>query len=126
MVDRLMRCLLLLCFALPAFAQSGLADPTRPPPGMAADPAGAEEVSGPLLQSVILPKNGKPVAIISGQQVSLGGNYGDSRLVALSEREAVLQGPRGIERLLLTPGIEKTHIIAKNPVAKRAQSKGKP
>ena len=126
MADRLIRCLVLLCIALPALAQSGLADPTRPPPGMAGDPAAADEARGPVLQSVILPKKGKPVAIISGQQVSLGGNFGDSRLIALSEREAVLQGPGGIERLLLTPGIEKTQIIAKNPVAKRAQSKGKP
>lgn len=126
MADRLMRCLVLLCFALPAFAQSGLADPTRPPPGMAADSAGTDEASAPVLQSVMLPKKGKPVAIIGGQQVSLGGKYGDSRLIALSEREAVLQGPGGIERLLLTPGIEKTPIIAKTPAAKRAQSKGKP
>ena len=30
------------------------------------------------------------------------------------------------ERLMLTPGIEKTNIITKSPAAKRAQSGGKP
>jgi len=121
-----MRGLLLLCCALPAFAQSGLADPTRPPPSVAGEAQAVGESSGPVLQSVIIPKKGKPVALIGGQQVRLGGKYGDSRLIALSEREAVLEGPGGIERLYLTPGIEKTNIIAKTPAAKRGQSKGKP
>jgi MSHA biogenesis protein MshK len=77
-----------------------------------------------VLQSVFLPRKGKPFAVIGGQTVKLGEMYGDSRLVKLSEREAVLDGPAGIESLLLTPGIEKTNIIAKTitktPVAKRA------
>lgn len=131
MVDRMMRWCILLLIATPALAQSvpagsALADPTRPPTSVASDPAMAGSETGPVLQSVIMPKKGKPVAIIGGQQVSLGGKYGDSRLISLSEREAVLQGPGGIERLLLTPGIEKTNIIAKTPAAKRGQSKGKP
>jgi len=79
-----------------------------------------------VLQSVKIPKKGKPVAVIGGQQVRLGELYGDSRLIRLTEREAVLQGPAGTERLMLTPGIEKTNIITKSPAAKRAQSGGKP
>ena len=79
-----------------------------------------------MLQSVKIPKKGKPLAVIGGQQVRLGEFYGDSRLIRLTEREAVLQGPAGTERLMLTPGIEKTNIITKSPAAKRAQSGGKP
>lgn len=101
--------------AAPAFSQSLLADPTRPPSGYAQDgdfPAAV--VSGPVLESVVIPKKGKPLAVISGRQVRLGEYYGESRLVRVNEREAVLDGPAGIERLPLTPGIEKTNIVTKN------------
>lgn len=111
--------------AASAAAQSALPDPTRPP---AAFVSGADEAaveSGPRLQSVLMPKAGKPVAVISGQRVTLGGTLGGRRLVALSENEAVLKGPDGIERLRLTPDVEKTNLIAKTPAAKRGQSKGK-
>ena len=126
MADRLIRCLALLCFALPVAAQSGLADPTRPPFGVAGDPGGAGEVSGPVLQSVKIPKKGKPIAVIGGQQVVLGEMYGDSRLTSLTENEAVLEGPGGIEHLRLTPGIEKTNIVVKKTVITNGQSRGKP
>jgi hypothetical protein len=124
--DRLIYCFALLCVAMPAVAQSGLVDPTRPPFGMAGDAASLAEIGGPVLQSVRIPKKGKPMAVIGGQQVLLGEMYGDSRLTSLTEREAVLEGPGGIERLRLTPGIEKTNIVVKSPVAKSAQSRGKP
>jgi len=78
---------------------------------------------------VLIPKKGKPLAIISGQQVGLGERYGESRLVKLSEREAVLDGPSGVERLQLTPDVEKTNIAAKNvmktPAPRAARSEGK-
>jgi MSHA biogenesis protein MshK len=126
MADRLIRCLALLCFALPVAAQSGLADPTRPPMGMGSDAAAMAEAGGPVLQSVKIPKKGKPVAVIGGQQVVLGEMYGDSRLISLNENEAVLEGPGGIEHLRLTPGIEKTNIVVKKTVAANGQSRGKP
>ena len=131
MADRLMRWYALLLIAMPVLVQgepagSALADPTRPPASMAGDTAVAVGESGPVLQSVIIPKKGKPMALIGGQQVVLGGVYGDSRLIALTEREAVLKGPAGIEHLYLTPGIEKTNNIAKPPAAIRGQNKGKP
>lgn len=134
MADRLMRpahpsrllpLLLAAVCTVGAAAQSALPDPTRPP---AAFVSGADEAaveSGPRLQSVLMPKAGKPVAVISGQRVTLGGTLGGRRLVALSENEAVLKGPDGIERLRLTPDVEKTNLIAKTPAAKRGQSKGK-
>lgn len=112
-------CLALVVLSGGALAQ--LADPTRPPAAMAAPEPEAGEASGPLLQSVKIPKKGPPVALISGQQVRLGGRYGDSRLIRLNEREAVLDGPAGTLHLVLTPGIEKTNITTKSTAAKGAQ-----
>ena len=126
MADRLILGLLLSCLALPVVAAGGLADPTRPPMGMAGDAAALVEAGGPVLQSVKIPKKGKPIAVIGGQQVVLGEMYGDSRLTSLTENEAVLEGPGGIEHLRLTPGIEKTNIVVKKTVAANGQSRGKP
>ena len=132
MADRLMlisRVALLLALytlTLGARAQTALSDPTRPPSAFSSPTTDAGTPAGPVLQSVKIPKKGKPLAVIGGQQVRVGEFYGDSRLIRLTEREAVLQGPAGTERLMLTPGIEKTNIITKSPAAKRAQSGGKP
>ncbi len=105
-------------------AQTVMADPTRPPVGVVGDMQSAE-VSGRVLQSVKIPKKGKPIAVIGGQQVVLGGLYGESRLIKLTDREAVLEGPGGVEILLLTPGIEKTNIVTKKS-ASAMQNRGKP
>lgn len=131
MVDRLNLILgcTLLSLASGVCAQNiPLPDPTRPPAGLStlSSETDTETLSGPVLQSVVIPKKGKPIAVISGQQVRLGELYGESRLIRLTEREAVLEGPAGIERLMLTPGIDKTNIITKSPAAKRAQRGSKP
>ena len=130
MADRLMRALLaLLALALPLAAGAQIADPTRPPVGVAETAEEAGAVAGPVLQSVLIPKNGRPLAVIDGQQVRLGERLGERRLVRLSEREAVLDGPLGIERLQLTPGVEKTNVVAKKatrtPARGRAQGEGR-
>ncbi len=123
MADRLSLVSGLLAWALllpaGAWAQHGaLADPTRPPPGVDRG-APAVEAGASLLQSVLIPKKGRPVAVIGGQTVPLGGKYGDSTLTAINEREVVLEGPDGVERLRLTPAVEKTMI--KHPPARRAR-----
>lgn len=106
-------------FSAGAQAQaSGLADPTRPPPGVDGG-APLVETGSSLLQSVLIPKKGRPVAVIGGQAVPLGGKYGDSTLVAINEREVVLDGPDGVERLRLTPAVEKTMI--KHAPARKAR-----
>ena len=89
------------------------ADPTRPPAAWQADaPAGGTAESGALrLQSVLQPQHGKPVAIIGGATVALGGRLGGATLVRLTEREAVLQGPEGVTHLYLTPEVEKQMIV---------------
>ena len=132
MADRLMpvcRVVLLLALSVTAWgaqAQGALSDPTRPPAGLTAPTLDTVGETGPVLQSVVIPKKGKPVAVIGGKQVRLGELYGESRLIKLTEKEAVLEGAAGIERLMLTPGIEKTNIITKSPAARRAKSGGKP
>lgn len=102
---------LLLGLALPALATDPvlpLADPTQPPAAIVGlDGTVSMELANSGLTSVMVPKKGKPMAVIGGQLVPLGGMVGEARLVRLSETEAVLEGPEGIERLYLTPDVEK-------------------
>lgn len=98
---------------------ASLLDPTRPPasvqepvvPGSPGSPGGGAE-SAPShsgLQTVILGKGHKPMAVINGVMVELGDKVGEATLIKLSEFEAVLQGPAGREVLHLLPGgIRKT------------------
>ena len=133
MVD-LMRliALLLLVGATSAFAQQ--ADPTRPPAAWlapvddSARSATGEAGGGLRLQSVLMPQGGRPVAVIGGKTVSLGGRVGGARLVRLNEREAVLQGADGVTHLYLTPNVEKQMIDTSAPrkTGKAGQVKGLP
>lgn len=128
MADRMMRAglaLALCCAAASVMAEASLPDPTRRPGASAESAAGELAVpDGPVLQTIIVPRKGKPRALISGQLVMLGGNVGERRLVSLSEKDAILEGPGGIERLSLTPGIEKKGILLKTTAMRSAQSKG--
>lgn len=95
------------------------ADPTRPPPSLLAPvddaPAQAGEVQASGLQTIIRRAGAKPVAIINGEHVVLGGKVGDARLVSLGETEAVLQGPNGKEVLRMTPGVNIRPVVAPLP-----------
>ncbi len=120
MAGHLMRSMPWLAFivgsvlAAPLNAQGVLPDPTRPPPGFAEEGAvPVEAVSGPVLESVMIPRKGRPVAIISGRMVRLGETWGSDRLIRLSEHEAVLEGASGGVHLRLTPDVEKTPIVGK-------------
>ncbi|HEX6735650.1 MAG TPA: hypothetical protein VF096_12635 [Azonexus sp.] len=121
-----MRRLVLLTLGLLLAGGALAADPTRPPeawlqPGAAT--AGSE--GGLRLQSVLLPQRGRPLAIIGGQTVPLGGRYGDATLVRVSEREAVLQGPDGVVRLYLTPDVDKRMIVPAAGNKARTAAQGK-
>lgn len=95
-----------------------LPDPTRPsdvgPPAVSGSGSAGTSETGPVLQTVIIPRKGKPKAVIGGELVVLGGKFGDQTLVRVSEREVVLEGPRGREVLKLTPGIEKK-VVQRSP-----------
>lgn len=116
--------IVLLALATPAFAQS--ADPTRPPDAWQApggEQAGGEGVVGGLrLQSVLMPQGGRPVAVIGGKMVVLGGEIGGAKLVRLNEHEAVLQGADGVTHLYLTPDVQKQMIVT--PGARKARKTG--
>lgn len=99
-------------------AQSGsLADPTRPPASFVgeADPASGAEAKALVLQSVILPKGGRPSAVISGRTYPLGSMVGDGKLVRIGEMDVTIQGSDGRQTLSLTPDVEKTVIREKGP-----------
>jgi MSHA biogenesis protein MshK len=109
--------LALAVFASAAHGQT--ADPTRPPTawltaGDNAAPAG-DGAGGFRLQSVLMPQGGRPVAVIAGKTVPLGGSVGGATLIRLNEREAVLQGADGVTHLYLTPDVEKQMIVTPKP-----------
>lgn len=97
---------------------SSLSDPTRPPM-VPVEPASASSEGAPPpsgLQTVILGKGRKPMAVINGVMVTLGDKIGDATLVKLNESEAVLQGPAGREVLHLLQGLgKKTESSKLNP-----------
>ncbi len=70
-LNKLVFPVLLAGFAASAGAQV-LMDPTRPPAALAATGGEALVTSGPVLQSVML-SQGRKVAMISGEMVTLGG-----------------------------------------------------
>lgn len=103
-------------------------DPTRPPEAWlneSAATAGGDASGGLRLQSVLLPQRGKPLAIIGGKTVALGGRVGTATLTALSEREAVLQGPDGVTRLYLTPDVDKRMVVMPSGNKARPSAQGK-
>jgi MSHA biogenesis protein MshK len=103
--------LALVCLQAGA-AQETLNDPTRPPAAPAE--AAGQAAAGPVLQSVLLPRGGRPLAVISGVQVPLGGRYGDATVTRITESAVELAGPEGRQVLRLTPE------AAKQPAAGRA------
>lgn len=117
--DMRMQALCLILLSASAAAEP-MADPTQPPAAFAAPAApgtggvaAAVADGGLRLQSVLLPKRGKPLAVIGGQTVLLGEKFGDARLIRVTEKEVVLNGPQGIQRLFLTPEVEKRTVNVK-------------
>jgi hypothetical protein len=96
--------LVLTWMLLPALAGAALPDPTAPPA-----PAAAEGVAAaPAAALTAIKRNGKTrVAVISGQEVAVGGRYEDARVIRITENEVVLR--RGGETVVLTlfPHVEK-------------------
>ncbi len=93
------------------------ADPTRPPESiLAAAGIVAPPISGGRLTSVLLPAKGRASAVIDGQVVLLGGQVGAARLSRVTETGVVLEGADGIERLYLTPDVEKNIKLNKTAI----------
>jgi MSHA biogenesis protein MshK len=85
----------LVCPALAA----PFADPTRPPLMRETERPDAGPV-GPRLESVLIAPD-RRVAVISGQQVTIGSRFGDGEVVGITETEVRLRKPGGEESLRL-------------------------
>lgn len=121
------RCCVGLCFVFSQslIAQAEIADPTRPAVALPTTVESAEKTAESLvLQSVYISKAEK-VAVIGGKEVRVGGKYGASTLISLTEREAVFQGEEGVWRLYLTPGIEKKTIHEIKAASQVVRRKGR-
>lgn len=108
---------LLLCVVQGTAVAEPLPDPTRPAIDLnsngAADAVPVEDVSHGL-QSIIISSQYR-AAIINGEEVNLGGKFGDSRLVEVRESSVVLQNAQGRRVLELFPKVS----IRKNETARR-------
>jgi MSHA biogenesis protein MshK len=82
------------------------ADPTRPPNAVRDDGALAATPVGPRLESVLIAPD-RRIAVISGQQVRLGGKYGEGQVVRITESEVVIRNAEAMETLKLFPEAEK-------------------
>ncbi|HET7776025.1 MAG TPA: hypothetical protein VFK74_06635 [Azospira sp.] len=108
-----------------AQAAPALADPTRPPATiLSLTPGAAGEVlpAGPVLQSVLIPRYGRPVAVIDGQSLRLGERLGDAVLSRINEHDVTLTGPGGVTVLRLTPEVH----MKLRPAGANKEKEGRP
>ena len=98
-----------------------LDDPTRPPEGIVAADGSLSPAAASGLTSVMMPKKGRPSAIIDGQLVQIGGSVRNGTLVRLTENSAVLEGAEGTERLYLTPDVEKKTNVTRAAVRRQRE-----
>lgn len=108
----------MLCLSL-VHAQD-MIDPTRPPAALNSrpEPAAGTQAGGAVLQSVLISPTRK-AAIISGRTVALGENFGDAKVVKITETEVVLRNGKEMQTLKLFPDIEK------RPGASRTKTDGR-
>ncbi len=78
------------------------ADPTRPPQALD-EGRGAGASAGPRLESVLIAPD-RRVAVIGGQQVTIGSRYGGGEVVRITEGEVLIRKPGGDESLKLFAG----------------------
>jgi len=89
-----------LLLAFPALG-APFADPTRPP--IAAGAAGSSGSPGaPRLESVLIAPD-RRIAVIDGQQVTLGARIAGGEVVRITETEVVIRGAERLETLKLFP-----------------------
>ena len=100
------------------------ADPMRPPTALLESIPGDVTAASSGLQTVIVRKRGKSLAVINGQTVELGGKVGDARLVKIDESQVELQGPGGKEIMRLTPSVAITPVIQHKTKVANAHKRG--
>lgn len=82
------------------------ADPTRPPAAIEPGDLASRSPGAPRLESVLIAPD-RRVAVISGQQVTLGGKVGVGEVVRITETEVVIRGAEGLETLKLLPELKR-------------------
>ncbi|HEX4927524.1 MAG TPA: hypothetical protein VFV74_05950 [Burkholderiales bacterium] len=82
-------------------AAAPFADPTRPPGSLGHD--AGEPIEGPRLQSVLIAPD-RRVAVISGEQVTIGSSFRGGRVVRITEEEVRIRRAGGEESLKLFAG----------------------
>ena len=114
-----------------AWGEAAVSDPTRPPTAAVAPAAGGTPTAAGtpgegelVLQSVFLPRNGRAMAVISGQRVFLGGKLGEDRVARINETEVLLSGSGGDRHLLLNPAVSVKPVTASPRVGKKHPSRG--
>jgi MSHA biogenesis protein MshK len=119
-----------LALALALFSASVAAqvisDPTRPPASFGPGEADTGDGGGIRLQSVMISPTHR-AAIINGVLVPLGGKYGGSVLIEVTEKAAVLRSGGARQVLKLHPGVDMREIGSSAGVpAGKAQSGAEP
>lgn len=94
-----------LAGATSALAQS-LPDPTRPPAGLYHMAPDAIEAGVPQLQSVLIAKGGRQVAVIDGQAVRVGEQFRGARVAQMTQDSVTLER-NGQRQVLRLPGAAK-------------------
>jgi MSHA biogenesis protein MshK len=79
------------------------ADPTQPP--VVSDAAGVAS-GGTRIESILIAPD-RRVAVISGQQVTIGSRIGSGTVVRITETEVVVQGAEGEQTLRLFPELAR-------------------
>ena len=94
---------LLAFFAACTAHGAPFADPTRPPPAFEGEASDAASLVGPRLESVLIAPD-RRVAVISGEQVTLGSRFRGGEVVSITESEVRIRRPGGEESLKLFAG----------------------
>ena len=84
------------------------ADPTQPP---AARDAGEGLMPGPRIESILIAPD-RRLAVISGQQVTIGSRVGSAVVVGITETEVMLRGADGERTLKLFPELVRQSAAA--------------
>ncbi len=82
------------------------ADPTRLSAAIEPADLASGSPGAPRLESVLIAPD-RRVAVISGQQVTLGGKVGAGEVVRITETEVVIRGAEGLETLKLLPELKR-------------------
>jgi len=101
-MSRVTLALAAMLFACLAHA-APFADPTQPP---AARDAGEGLTPGPRIESILIAPD-RRLAVINGQQVTVGSRVGTAAVLRITETEVVLRSAEGEQKLKLFPELAR-------------------